>query len=1639
MREGMKKFLQSRWKTPVAVLVLALVILPLVKNSQTGRANLQTGSVVTAVNCALTSCHYIRAGASGNGSGSDWTNAYTSIPSSLTRGDTYFVASGSYGGHNFGDSGTAMITVKKATATDHGTGTGWNDSYGTGQAVFSGTISFNTGYYTFDGAVGGGPGNWTTGHGFKIIVDPSANAIDTPPTISNLDIRHTEITQTGNVVSSSGGAGFYNDAENGNHADNLHFAYNYLHHLSGCAWLMRAGTNTLLEYNFTGDTCGTARYDANLHCETLVSWGYNGLVARYNMFTDNISSGGLVNNGGQASNWEVYGNVFYNNRAKVMANNNGTGWINSKVFNNTFSGGFTNLDIDGSGNLLYNNIYDNADAGQMTTLGGTHDYNILTNFSSVWSCGMDYQAHENGNNNVSPCGPGNSVIPITISPMFVNPTGWDFSLLKPLPSFVKSGATVSSAGFNICTLSGVDCTSHPYDIDMYGNKRSSWTRGAIEYGGTVVPPPANDTTAPSISISSPTTAGAYTSSSANLSLAGTASDNIGVTSVTWTNSLGGSGSAVGTNNWTATVSLKTGNNVITVTASDAAGNTKSATLTVTYSGTPPADTTPPATPSGLNSPAKTTTSVSLAWTANTESDLSGYRVYQNNSLVTTVAKPATTYTVSGLSANTSYNFNLGAIDSSNNESAKSSTLSVTTASDTVPPITSQTSIYIRSGVTGGDGSNWTKALADLPSTLVRGTTYYVADGTYSSHTFPSVTGTDNITIKKATASAHGLASDWVSTYGDGQAVFGPLTFNGSNYILDGANRNENSWSTASAYGFKVVGVANGDKGIRLNSGANYIQVKNTFVTSPGTSKDTSTADASDGVYAISNNHDLLFSHDAFDTFSRAPFVVGPTNTLTLEYSYIARDSSNSTVHAEGFADEGSSNVIIRYNIWEAMNGTAYITELERGSTNATVSNWDIYGNIFRNNSAVGGVGRGSVTVINGQIAKNWKFYNNTIDNVQGYCAGFELQEAGASSSGLENYNNIYLNSVDAEANCVSTPTVKATVGYNYFINTPHDTEPNMQVGTTDPFVNSASGDCSLKTATVAGKTLPAPYNIDMKGSTRGADGLWDRGAIEYGGTVVPPVTDTTAPSVSITAPTSGSSYTTNNSTISLSGTASDNVGVTMVTWKNDRGGSGTAVGTDAWSVSGLSLQSGANVITVTASDAAGNIKTDALTVTYNVLPPADTTAPTVKINVPVLAMNRSFFDRLTSFMAALFFVDAAPTYTTSMATIDLSGTASDNVAVSSVSWSNDLGGSGNAVGTSNWQVNSIGLKVGTNTITVKATDPSGNVGIDAINIVYQPATDTTAPSVPLNLKSSNVTVSSIGLTWDASTDNKAVAGYEVFRDGTKVVSTPNTYFTDSNLKDSTTYTYNVLALDTAGNRSAQSEALSVKTDVPPVVPPSTLSSAVASYNFDETSGNSAKDSTGNGRNGTITKATRVNGKYGQALSFDGSKTYVQITPNNTFDSLKVGTITAWVKPSSASGGFRTFFGADAGQCHYPFELAVNDNKFEVWAGNTGQCNGLFNAYVTIPNPTSWHHLAYVVSDSGNKFFVDGVEVKPTYVRGSATTHFFFNDASSGGTEYNIGRTVEYPKETFNGLIDNVRVYDKPLSASEVTADMNLAN
>jgi len=115
-------------------------------------------------------------------------------------------------------------------------------------------------------------------------------------------------------------------------------------------------------------------------------------------------------------------------------------------------------------------------------------------------------------------------------------------------------------------------------------------------------------------------------------------------------------------------------------------------------------------------------------------------------------------------------------------------------------------------------------------------------------------------------------------------------------------------------------------------------------------------------------------------------------------------------------------------------------------------------------------------------------------------------------------------------------------------------------------------------------------------------------------------TDITNPTIAITTPTSGATFTTAATAIALAGTAADNVAVQSVTWANAAGGSGTATGTTNWTIPTVALVVGSNVITVTAHDSSGNTAAAVLTVTrQGVLnfPPPDTVKPLRNVSPPV--------------------------------------------------------------------------------------------------------------------------------------------------------------------------------------------------------------------------------------------------------------------------------------------------------------------------------------------------------------------------------------------------------------------------------------
>ncbi|MBN1810040.1 MAG: PKD domain-containing protein [Planctomycetes bacterium] len=288
-----------------------------------------------------------------------------------------------------------------------------------------------------------------------------------------------------------------------------------------------------------------------------------------------------------------------------------------------------------------------------------------------------------------------------------------------------------------------------------------------------------------------------------------------------------------------------------------------------------------------------------------------------------------------------------------------------------------------------------------------------------------------------------------------------------------------------------------------------------------------------------------------------------------------------------------------------------------------------------------------------------------------------------------------------------------------------------------------SGTCSgTESWSQTGITLLDGVNvITITAYDAAANSSTDTLTVTY--TATPP--DTEDPVVTIQSPTSGTTWTTSSSTLDISGIATDNVGVDNVVWSNDRGGSGACTGTDSWSATGITLYNGVNVITITAQDAVGNSGTDVLTVTYNA---PDAVDPVVTIESPT----------------------TNPTMSTFSTTLNISGTASDNVAVTSVTWENDRGGNGACTGTDSWSKNGITLLVGVNVITITAFDAAGNSSTDTLTITVTvpapPTADFTwSPASPETSQGVDFT--------DASTpgDGTIVTWEWTFSGGTPATST----------------------------------------------------------------------------------------------------------------------------------------------------------------------------------------------------------------------------------------------------------------------------
>ena len=446
---------------------------------------------------------YVRQGATGNGSGTDWTNACPSFSgncavSAWVRGETIWVADGTYTtslSFNKTASGS-LLTMKKATAALHGTDVGWQAAFGDGQAVFTGQMQFSTADWVIDGATRD-ESNWqnVVSYGFRFNNNSSGGSFrPNSSSATNVTIQYADIGGNVNEVCGQasvppGSTTFY--APGG--PNNWTIRRSHIHNTE-IPFLVTGADNWVIEHNHIGPSWQK---------ETISGQDTAGWIVRHNKFVDNLiypppacqhgGDGATADIGIRVSsttnnNWQIYGNVFADSGRYANINRTGaiiqgncwndnsssptvTGW---RVYNNTFyniHGDWGRILICGSNNVAVNNLWHRA--GEPSTRFGIDGAGLSGQTS--WC----YDDVANACSQI----PGSKVS--GIENPFVSAEALDFRLKTSFagPSPVNTG-TALGTGFD--------------RVDAFGSTRGAdgaWDIGAYERvaGGGSTSPPAPPT------------------------------------------------------------------------------------------------------------------------------------------------------------------------------------------------------------------------------------------------------------------------------------------------------------------------------------------------------------------------------------------------------------------------------------------------------------------------------------------------------------------------------------------------------------------------------------------------------------------------------------------------------------------------------------------------------------------------------------------------------------------------------------------------------------------------------------------------------------------------------------------------------------------------------------------------------------------------------------------------------------------------------------------------------------------------------------------------------------------------------------------------------------------------------------------
>ncbi|HEX7633707.1 MAG TPA: LamG-like jellyroll fold domain-containing protein [Noviherbaspirillum sp.] len=239
-------------------------------------------------------------------------------------------------------------------------------------------------------------------------------------------------------------------------------------------------------------------------------------------------------------------------------------------------------------------------------------------------------------------------------------------------------------------------------------------------------------------------------------------------------------------------------------------------------------------------------------------------------------------------------------------------------------------------------------------------------------------------------------------------------------------------------------------------------------------------------------------------------------------------------------------------------------------------------------------------------------------------------------------------------------------------------------------------------------------------------------------------------------------------------------------------------------------------------------------------------------------------------------------------------------------------------------------------------------------------------------------------------------------------------YTDSGMSPGTYY-YVVTAMTPSGETGVSNEAK--------VITANQLHTYLA---FDETSGTTASDATGNGHNATLINGpVWTAGRSGNAISLDGVNDYLEL-PAGIVSDLADFTIATWVYWNASQTWARIFdFGSNTGYYMFLSPRAGNGTARFAITNSANYGEQVISGNTALPTG-QWVHVAVTLSGTTGTLYING------NVAGTNTSIAFAPFRLGSTTQNWIGRS-QYADPYFNGKLDDFRIYNGALSAAEITA------